>query len=1223
MAWADPFYPMDDQKPKPSHDQDSGPGGPGGLRAPAKGDSAPSAVPLDGATFFEQSKKLPEDQGATAVPNRSLEGSISSRLSTGPQTYGGAYRDLVLQPGDLFGGRYEILQLLGEGGMGSVYKAADRQVERTVALKLIRPDLAGNPAILARFKQELLTAHQVTHKNVIRIYDMAEAEGVKFITMEFVEGADLRHMLLDRGKLPPEAAAEIIRQVCLALDAAHSAGIIHRDLKPQNIMQDKNGRILVMDFGLARSVESGGMTQTGALLGTIEYMSPEQSMGKTLDQRSDLFAVGLIFYELLSGKTPFKAETAMASLLLRNQERAVPVRELDESIPHGLSDIVSKCLERDLSLRYQSASEILADLDAWQGKRPVSASMIIPAPSVVVAGQRTFPWKWIAPGVIVLLLGIGGWVYRGRVGSVPGTKAPAGPEMSLAILPFHNATSDQSIDWIGSSLADMLSTDVGQSPHMRIVTPDRVRQILKDLRIPPNANIDPDMLRRIAELSNADTVVSGQYAKFGNQIQIDATLQDLKHDRRDSLKMQAVSEKEIPATVDGLAELIRKHLSLSPDVLKELKASAFQPSSKSVPALRDYNQSVQLLRDGKNLEAIATLQAAIKEDPQFALAYSRLAETDSALGYDTEAEGYSRKALDLSQQLPVAEKYLIEANHARVMKDNKKAIAAYENLAKTFPGNTDVEYALGSLYVETGDYDKAREQFARILQSDPKNIKALWQMGVIEIRRNNPQAALDPLNQGISLAIQVDNQEQRALLLQAAGVAYRFMNKPDEAMRNYKESMEINRRLGLKRLLAVNLVEMGLVQSSQGKPDEALSSFEQALKIQKEIGIKKEVGDTLIDMATVYQDRAQYDPALQVLKESLQIQRDAGDENYQALCLAMIGDIYLSRGDSDNAFSYYQQSLQLREKLNIPGDIAESLAGLGAAYQATGQYDQAVSMILKAIDLWRKGGDARGAALGSYQLGLVFQYQGRLGAALSAMQDAVKALRDLNERTRDMADVLNDYGDTLANAGRGAEAEKVLAESQGVARELKNDSLQAAILNSQGDVQFYAGNLKSAKEFYDQALRAASRGTERNKVLVSKLNLARVANAEGHSQSVLGGLRSLSQEADKQGIKYLALESSVEMAAAMINSKDYAHARQELDRALGTSEKLGLRLQTARIHYLLGETMRLHGSAADAASQYRQALTLLDEIKKDPGAEHVLERADLKPIYEGATRGSQ
>src|SRR5271166_2368017 len=375
---------MSNQKPKDGHDEDTA--GLGGLRAPPKDKSSSSEAPRedDLATFIEPPKKVPSEPRGTRLPpfDGTLDGSTPARSSGEVRSYGAPYRDVSFQPGDLFGGRYEILAQLGEGGMGSVYKAADREVERTVALKLIRPDLASNPAILARFKQELLTAHQVTHKNVIRIYDMAEAEGVKFITMEFVEGTDLRRVLLDHGKLPPEQAVEIMRQVCLALEAAHSAGIIHRDLKPQNLMQDKNGRILVMDFGLARSVESGGMTQTGALLGTIEYMSPEQSMGKNLDQRSDLFAVGLIFYELLSGKTPFRAETAMASLLLRNQERAVPVRELDESIPPGLSDIVSKCLERDLALRYQSASQILADLDAWQGKRPVSASLIAAPPNV-------------------------------------------------------------------------------------------------------------------------------------------------------------------------------------------------------------------------------------------------------------------------------------------------------------------------------------------------------------------------------------------------------------------------------------------------------------------------------------------------------------------------------------------------------------------------------------------------------------------------------------------------------------------------------------------------------------------------------------------------------------------------------------------------------------------------------------------------------------------------
>jgi tetratricopeptide (TPR) repeat protein len=246
-----------------------------------------------------------------------------------------------------------------------------------------------------------------------------------------------------------------------------------------------------------------------------------------------------------------------------------------------------------------------------------------------------------------------------------------------------------------------------------------------------------------------------------------------------------------------------------------------------------------------------------------------------------------------------------------------------------------------------------------------------------------------------------------------------------------------------------------------------------------------------------------------------------------------------------------------------------------------------------------------------------------LGAALGAMQDAIKPLRDLNDRTRDMAETLNDYGDTLAKAGRGAESDKPLQEAQGMAQDLKNSSLQAAILNSQGDIQFYSGNWKQAGVLYQQALREATRGTERNRVLIVKLNLARVANADGRSQSVINDLRSLSEEADRQGIKYLALESKVEVGAALVNTKDYARARQELDHALEISERLGTRIQSARIHFLIGEAMRLAGGGADAKSQYTQALSILDGVKKEPGADHTLDRADLKAVVDSATRYSQ
>src|SRR5712671_5970999 len=509
-------------------------------------------------------------------------------------------REPVLRPGAVLGRRYEILQLLGEGGMGSVYRARDGEVNRVVALKVIRPELTGNPAILDRFKQELVLSHQVTHKNVIRIYDFGDADGVKFITMEFVEGQDLRTLIHEKKKFSPEEAVEISQQICRALEAAHSVGVIHRDLKPQNIMQDRSGRILLMDFGLARTLEGDGMTQTGALVGTMEYMSPEQALGKALDPRSDLFTVGLILYELLTGKMPFLAESALASLIKRTQARATPISEHDETIPRPLTNIVNKCLERDPALRYASAAEMLRDLDAWQEKG--AAATLSFYASVKPWGQ-SLPWPALTVMATVLVLATVGYVFRGPLLAPLTKQGTAGPVLSLAVVPFQNKSGDQSWDWLGPSLADMLSTDVGQSAHLRAVSSDRVQQVFHDLRIAPNAIVDSATLGRVAEFTNSDTLVWGQYTKLGDQIRIDATLQDRKHNRTVQVKSEAASQKDLSAAVDRLAEMIRQNLALPSDVVKELQAQSFKPTSTSVDALRDYNEGLQFLRQGNNLEA--------------------------------------------------------------------------------------------------------------------------------------------------------------------------------------------------------------------------------------------------------------------------------------------------------------------------------------------------------------------------------------------------------------------------------------------------------------------------------------------------------------------------------------------------------------------------------------------------------------------------------------------
>lgn len=1199
--------------------------GPAGSRAPAKGESSGSDAPIprdDGATISDDNSLSPAPEIESFEPDATFVDPSPSPSAGQPRhssVHGGKRR---LRPGDLFGGRYEILQLLGEGGMGAVYKARDREVEHLVALKLIRPEMANHPVILARFKQELLTARQVTHRNVIRIYDIAEAESTKYITMEFVEGSDLRKLLHDEGKLAPEKAIGIIRQICHALEAAHGAGVIHRDLKPQNIMQETNGRILVMDFGLARSLQSDGMTESGVLLGTIEYMSPEQALGKHVDARSDIFTLGLIFYELLTGKIPYKADTAMASLLLRNQERAVPVTELDKTVPQGLSDIVGKCLERDLTQRYQSVQEILADLDAWEGKRPLSASVVATAPPktiIVQVGGRTVQWKWIGVAAAAVLLATAGWMLNGKIGAKPPVKPVAGPQVSLAILPFRNGSGDANLDWLGTSLADMLSTDVGQSAQLRTISSDRLHQVLRDLRVSTNADLDPETLKRVAEQSNADTVVSGQYAKFGNQIRIDAMLLDLKHDRRAPLKIEAANENAIPATVDGLAELIRKNLALSADVLKELKASSFQPASKSPEALRNYNQGVQSLRDGKNLDAQKTLESATKEDPAFALAFSKLAQAQSSLGHDSEAELAAQKAVDLSQNLPQAERYLIAAIRARVSRNYPEAIKAYENLAKASPDNADVQSALAGLYEDSGQLAKAGEYYQKILAANPKDVVATLATGRIALVNGNAQASLEPLNRALSLSIQIGNDEQKATSLHDIGYAYEILNKPEEALSNYEQALTIRRRISDKRGVAKSLNKMARVEAQLGKNKAAGAHFEEALRVNREIGDKRGLGDVLLDLGNFSYDAGDRERSRKLYLESLQIQRDLGNEGMQSVCLNNIGSVYFSKGEYQDALTYFQQALQLREKAKVPQDIVESVHNVAETSVRMGQYDQAVSQYMKALELRRSIDDPRGAAIESYSMGTLFDYQGRFGAAVASKEEALKSFRNLKDRTFWLAEILGGYAESLTLAGRGEESKPSLEEALSLSRELKNDGLLAQTLMFQGDAFYYRGDANSARPYYERALQSAMRSKEPEKVLIAQTGLARADLESGRSSAVIAALRSTAKEAEDKGFAYVGVEISLYTADAMLRNHDVPHARQELEQALRQADRLGLKPLSAKAHYLLAAAWRASANQPEAQQHYRSAAQLLDGMRKEAGAEKILQRSDFKTIYDEAS----
>jgi len=760
----------------------------------------------------------------------------------------------------------------------------------------------------------------------------------------------------------------------------------------------------------------------------------------------------------------------------------------------------------------------------------------------------------------------------------------------------------------------MLRTDIGESAYLRTVPSDRINQILHDLRIEPDASLDPDTLRRVADFTSADRLLWGQYIKLGDQIRIDATLQDLKQQRNFALKAEAANEKELPKALQQLAESVEKSLALPPETIKELQAKSLKPSSQSVQALRYYAEGMQLARQGKNLDAVKQFEASTKEDPNFALAYSKLGGAYAALGYGDKAQEFSRKAVDLSDKVSPQEKYLIAAIHAQTSNDSQKAIQAYENLAKILPDDSDVQSALARLYEDARSADKARGFYNRLLARDKNDVDALLGIGRVELYNDNAQGSLDYFNRALALAVQLENDEAKGAALFHIGDAYWLLNKPNDALRNYRESLAIRRRLADKRGTGLTLQGMGVSQLSLGQWNQALKSYREALSLLREIGDKRNIALTLLNLGSLYENRGQYDDALSATKESLQIQREVGDPMNEAACLNNIGVFYEDKGDYENAVTYFQQALQLNEKLRNSTGTAEVLDSLGEAFSKMGQYDQAVNYYLRALDLFRKANDMRGVGVESYGLGTLSAYQGRFGAALSYEADALKDFRQIKEGGLWLAKAQASYGNALTLIGRGDEAQKSLDEALGLARELKSDPLIVQILNFQGDRFFYRGDFKSAKSLFEQAVQVATRSKDRGKVLISRANLAKLAVKERRFGQAITQLKGLAEDADKSGLKYNSLECSIYLAEALVYSRDYLRARQVLDRSLATSEKLTLRILLARGHYLLATLLSQTGQSGEAASRFAQTSQILDEVRKEAG-DSVLKRSDLAPLH--------
>ncbi|MCU1309394.1 MAG: Serine/threonine-protein kinase PknB [Candidatus Angelobacter sp.] len=857
----------------------------------------------------------------------------------------------VLEPGTVIAGRYEVQVMLGLGGMGAVYKVHDCEFDRVIALKVIRPDLASNPEILQRFKQEMVLARQITHRNVVRIYDVGEADGVKFLTMEFVVGENLQSILDVRGKLPAADAVDIIRQVSRGLQAAHVQGVIHRDLKPSNIMRDPEGRIVVMDFGLARTAASSGMTQTGAALGTIEYMSPEQALAQELDARSDLFTVGLIFYELLSGKRPFQADSPIASLIKRTQQDAEPLPISEDSVTAALSGVVSKCLQRDRSARYQTAQEILNDLDTIYGRRSGSiAALAAPAARL----------PWIAAGAVIIVLASAlGWFFSHAQVSKPHEA------VTVLLADFNNTTSDPVFD---GTLEPAFGLALEGASFLNSYNRGQARKIAAQLH-EGNTALDEAGARLVAVREGIGVVVSGEIAKAGDGFKVTA-----KAMAADSGKVIMQSEEKTSSkdgvlkAVGSLAGRIRSALGDStPESVRRMEAETF--TSASLAAAHEYAQAQELRAAGKGEESIQRFLKSVELDPNFGSAYAGAAAMYANVGQRDLATKYYKLAIAHTDRMTEREKLRTRGGYYLAGMDPQKAIQEFSQLAKAYPADTMGHSSLAFAYYLNRDMPRALEEGRRALELYPKNVPyrnnvALYALyaGEFEtaIKEGRATLEINPayLKAYITVALAALAQGKPEITrdmyaklakVNTTGASFAGTGEADLAMYEGRLQDAIT---GLTKAVESDIANNNAggaakkfafraeAELAMGKKSEAMSSLARAISLNKD--------SVLIDAARIYVEAGDFSHALP-LAQSLGEQFESIPQAYAKI---IEGEIQLKQGRSRDAVRVLQESLKLADTWLAHYDLARAHFEAKAFTEADSELDACIRRRGEATDIF-------------------------------------------------------------------------------------------------------------------------------------------------------------------------------------------------------------------------------------------------------------------------------